>query len=771
MPRMFMSYRRSDSISESGRMHDHLEREFGARNVFKDVDDIPPGLDFRKVLDDEVAQCDVLLVIIGQKWVSAADDDGNRRLHNPDDFVRIEVESGLKRGDEVLVIPVLINNAKMPSKIDLPDSLHELTYRNAVTVRNDPDFNRDMNRLIHYIRHYTKRSRPTVPPRVIIGGLVLVVALMIGALVLTNLPDDPAATTTNTATEAVDDATENPTTKVAEGDEITLLYNAASEQAGNANYPEAIDLYDELIALDESNAPAYLGRALAHASGYGDYVTAISDLEQAIELDPNYAEAYRYLGRYTYFEGDYDAVEAHLLRAIELNPADVDARLWLAEYYGDVSDYNLAEDQYDALLDAKDTLDVDTLYSIWLGKANAQAALGEVDAAADTFLSAIELDPSRYEAYAELGSLKVYANQFTDAIEYLDTAIEKIPDNADNVYNRGYAHLNLQNYTQAQSDFDRVLQLSPNYTSAYVRRGQVYTALGNTTSAISDFSQAIRRDDTDGEAYYQRGIAHYDAENYELAIDDFTTAIDMETATANAYALRGLAYVQLEDNDLARDDLESAIDDGVEGDLLYDVLTELGWLILYESDDDTALTLFAQAMALYPDRAAAYDGEADVFIEAADLAASNNDAYNNWLSALDSLSRGIDNTDDNIDLYFKRGQVNQQIGLLRDDDTHLESAINDFQQVIDLDETMTSAYVHLAELMLVLDNDDDALDFAQTAYNIDPTDAYTLGTLGSIHLAMDDTDEAIRYYELAVENSVDDDERNTYQAQLDDLLK
>jgi hypothetical protein len=151
MPGIFISYRRQDSQDFTGRIYDRLAAALGERNVFRDVDDIPIGQDFRTVLDRETGKCEILLVIIGPKWLDIRDQNGKRRLDDPNDFVRIEVESGLKRPDR-LVIPVLVNNAPMPQASELPDSLRELAYRNAAVVRQDPDFHHDMEKLIRHIK-------------------------------------------------------------------------------------------------------------------------------------------------------------------------------------------------------------------------------------------------------------------------------------------------------------------------------------------------------------------------------------------------------------------------------------------------------------------------------------------------------------------------------------------------------------------------------------------------------------------------------------------
>lgn len=150
MPQIFISYRRADSQAISGRIYDRLVEAFGRNNVFKDVDEIPPGSSFAEVLETELRKCNVLLVVIGEKWVNITDDEGNRRLDNAEDFVRIEVERGLSRPD-LLVIPVMVDNASVPDAEDLPGSLAKIPSLQVVHVRHDPDFHRDMGRLISFL--------------------------------------------------------------------------------------------------------------------------------------------------------------------------------------------------------------------------------------------------------------------------------------------------------------------------------------------------------------------------------------------------------------------------------------------------------------------------------------------------------------------------------------------------------------------------------------------------------------------------------------------
>jgi hypothetical protein len=143
---IFISYRRSDSADIAGRIYDRLIDRFGKNPVFKDVDSIPLGLDFKEYLGKKVGDCVVLLAIIGDRWLDASYPSRKKRLKDPSDFVRIEIESALERG--IPVIPLMVRGAEMPHEDLLPPSLRKLVYRNGIPIRSDPDFHRDMDRLI-----------------------------------------------------------------------------------------------------------------------------------------------------------------------------------------------------------------------------------------------------------------------------------------------------------------------------------------------------------------------------------------------------------------------------------------------------------------------------------------------------------------------------------------------------------------------------------------------------------------------------------------------
>jgi invasion protein IalB len=156
--KIFINYRRDDSISTAGRLHDRLAQAFGRKNLFMDVDHIPAGVDFVEYLNGQVAACDIFLAIIGPNWLNAKDEYGRRRVDNPDDFVSVEIAAALAR-NSIRVIPVLVDGAHTPKADKLPDSIKPLVRRNAVEVRNT-HFGRDAEALVEKVREALRGGRP-----------------------------------------------------------------------------------------------------------------------------------------------------------------------------------------------------------------------------------------------------------------------------------------------------------------------------------------------------------------------------------------------------------------------------------------------------------------------------------------------------------------------------------------------------------------------------------------------------------------------------------
>jgi len=143
--RIFISYRREETAYPAGWLYDRLADRFGGGQVFKDVDSIQLGDDFVEVITSAVGSCDVLLALIGDQWLTITDEHGRRRLDDPDDFVRLELEAALTRN--VRVIPILVEGARMPRAEELPASLSRLARRQALEL-SPARFDFDTGRLL-----------------------------------------------------------------------------------------------------------------------------------------------------------------------------------------------------------------------------------------------------------------------------------------------------------------------------------------------------------------------------------------------------------------------------------------------------------------------------------------------------------------------------------------------------------------------------------------------------------------------------------------------
>ena len=177
--KIFINYRREDSIDAAGRLHDRLAQTFGHKNIFMDVEDIPAGVDFAKYLSDQVAASRVFLAVIGPTWLDAKDESGGRRIDDPDDFVAIEITAALARN--IRVIPVLVEGARMPKAGELPDPLKALARRQAVEVAQ-LQFGRDAEALVERVREALNGESGSLRPwrGTAVAGAAAVALFLVG---------------------------------------------------------------------------------------------------------------------------------------------------------------------------------------------------------------------------------------------------------------------------------------------------------------------------------------------------------------------------------------------------------------------------------------------------------------------------------------------------------------------------------------------------------------------------------------------------------------
>jgi hypothetical protein len=153
---VFISYRRDDSEDITGRIHDHLERLIDRESLFRDVDNIPPGVRFDTHLDDALQNCGLVLAIIGPDWVTP-------RLSEPQDHLRLEIEYALRR--EIPIIPVLVRDADIPTASEIPESIANLVLYNGAVVHSGGGFKSSVESLAEAIKLHTSKPQTVAAPK------------------------------------------------------------------------------------------------------------------------------------------------------------------------------------------------------------------------------------------------------------------------------------------------------------------------------------------------------------------------------------------------------------------------------------------------------------------------------------------------------------------------------------------------------------------------------------------------------------------------------
>ncbi len=152
---IFISYRHADALPHARLLQINLRERFPGAPVFMDLDSIEVGVDFANVIGDAIKACSVMVVLIGPQWVTLANEEGRRRLDEPDDDVRFEVRTALRRG--VWVIPVLVEGARPPRQQELPPDLGRLAKLNALEMSCDHRYQFDADRLMGVIERALAR--------------------------------------------------------------------------------------------------------------------------------------------------------------------------------------------------------------------------------------------------------------------------------------------------------------------------------------------------------------------------------------------------------------------------------------------------------------------------------------------------------------------------------------------------------------------------------------------------------------------------------------
>lgn len=156
MSTIFINYRRSDTGGHAGRLARDLREHYGSGNVLMDIVTIEGGDDFEKVIADNITRSHVVLALIGPTWLSAQDEHGNQRLDDETDQLRLEIEMAFEQN--IPVIPILVEGARMPTKEELPGSIRDLRRRHWLTLSN-VSWDEDVKRILEGSDRQSDRNR------------------------------------------------------------------------------------------------------------------------------------------------------------------------------------------------------------------------------------------------------------------------------------------------------------------------------------------------------------------------------------------------------------------------------------------------------------------------------------------------------------------------------------------------------------------------------------------------------------------------------------
>jgi tetratricopeptide (TPR) repeat protein len=298
----------------------------------------------------------------------------------------------------------------------------------------------------------------------------------------------------------------------------------------------------------------YLNSGIAKGK-LDDFKGAIADYDKAIEINPNYGEAYGYRGYAKVNLNNYQGAIADFNKAIEIN-----IKYAKAYFFRGISKYNLSDYQ-GAIADYNKAIKINPKYQeAYYFRGILKDELSDYHEAITDFNKAIEINPTDEEAYFNRGIAKYSIDDYSGAVADYSKAIEINPTDENEYYNRGIARYYLRDYQGALEDYSKAIEINPTDEKEYYNRGEVKFNLDDYSGAVADYSKTIEINPKYGEAYDNRGLAKVKLNDYDGAIADYSIAIEINPKNAEAYANRGYAKVKLNDNQGALADFNKAIE-------------------------------------------------------------------------------------------------------------------------------------------------------------------------------------------------------------------
>jgi adenylate cyclase len=510
-----ISYRRRDSEAMTGRIFDWLVARYGRDAVFRDIDNIRPGMDFRAHISDALAGSDILLAIVGPNWAGRSSRAGQARIDDEDDLVRVEVETAIKRG--IPVIPVLLGDTKMPGADRVPESLRDFVFRQALRVDPGRDFEHHMHRLtreIDMILQIARAKTQIEPPR-----LALPDKPSIAVLPFTNMSGDP---------------------------EQEFFADGIAE-----DIITALSRYPSLFVIARNSSFTYKSRAV--------------DIKQVGQE----------LGVHYVLEGSLRRAGNRIRVTAQLVEAQTGKHVWAERYDRELTDIFTVQDEITeavtiaiapAVADAElqralrkppESLDAWAAYQrgLWhLQKATAH----DYEMAKEFFRRAIDLDPNFPDGYCGLATAEIRAagtfrvgslaeaQSSAERLAYFALALDG---------NNAFAHSCLSvalcargDHRGALAEADRAVALSPNLASGYFQRGTALIYSGRPQEGLKDLQTSLRLEPRGSDlvrSLHNEVMGLYFSRAYEKAVEVAQYLIRSFPEYPPGYRWLAAAYGQL----------------------------------------------------------------------------------------------------------------------------------------------------------------------------------------------------------------------------------
>ena len=291
----------------------------------------------------------------------------------------------------------------------------------------------------------------------------------------------------------------------------------------------------------DKEATDYLTGGLAKYNR-GDYQGAVSDFDAALQINPDYAEAYNNRGRAKTALGQYQQAIADYEMALQINPDYAEAYNNRGRAKTALGDYKGAISDYDTVL----TLNPDYAEA-YSNRAKAKIELGDYKGAVSDLDAALRLDPDDPQAYSNRAKAKIELGDYKGAVSDLDAALRLDPDDPQAYSNRAKAKIELGDYKGAVSDLDAALRLDPDDPQAYSNRAKAKIELGDYKGAVSDLDAALRLDPDDPQAYSNRAKAKIELGDYKGAVSDLDAALRLDPDDPQAYKDRDMVQAAADD--------------------------------------------------------------------------------------------------------------------------------------------------------------------------------------------------------------------------------